>query len=168
MYGYLIHENLKNIDTIRSIDDSKIETMTNLGVGLSYDDAKELSDLCDAIKNVNGKYIKENLALYLRKVTSYLLPNDYITYNSIILFTLQLFNEYPELLRFYNRYFPIMIVDEFQDTNIINYALLRYFTWFRIIPKLFLSVTRCRGSSALLVRFPISWKEQKRSSGWWR
>lgn len=126
LYGYLIHENLKNIDTIRSIDDSKIETMTNLGVGLSYDDAKELSDLCDAIKDCKGKYINNNLALYLRKVTSYLLPNDYITYNSIILFTLQLFNEHPELRRFYNRYFPIVIVDEFQDTNIISYALLRY------------------------------------------
>jgi DNA helicase II / ATP-dependent DNA helicase PcrA len=126
LYGYLIHENLKHIDTIRSIDDSKIKEMTNLGVGLSYQDAKGLSDLCDAIKNVDSTYIKENLALYLRKVTSYLLPNDYITYNSIILFTLQLFNEYPELLGFYKRYFPIVIVDEFQDTNIISYALLRY------------------------------------------
>jgi len=32
-YGYLIHENLKNIETIRSIDDSNIERMTNLDVG---------------------------------------------------------------------------------------------------------------------------------------
>ena len=125
LYGYLIHENLKNIDTIRSIDDSNIQSMTNLGVGLAHDDAKELSNLCDAIKNVKGKYISDNLASYLKKVTSHLLPNDYITYNSIILFTLQIFNDYPEPLRFYNRYFPIVIVDEFQDTNIINYALLR-------------------------------------------
>jgi len=124
LYGYLIHENLRNIDTIRSIDDSKIETVTDLDVGLGYDDAKELSDLCDAIKNAKGKYIKDNLASYLMKVKSHLIPNDYITYNSIILFTLQIFNNYPEILRFYNRYFPIVIVDEFQDTNIINYALL--------------------------------------------
>lgn len=125
LYGYLIHENLKNIDTIRSIDDSDIRTMTNLGIGLAYGDAKELSDLCDAIKDVKGKYINDYLVSYLTKVKSYLLPNDYITYNSIILFTLQLFNDYPEIRRFYNRYFPIVIVDEFQDTNIINYALLK-------------------------------------------
>ena len=124
LYGYLIHENLRNIDTIRSIDDSNIETVTNLGVGLGYDDAKELSDLCGAIKDAKGKYIKHNLASYLIKVKSHLISNNYITYNSIILFTLQLFNDYPEILRFYNRYFPIVIVDEFQDTNIINYALL--------------------------------------------
>lgn len=125
LYGYLIHENLKDIDILRPIDDSDIQTMTNLGVGLAYEDAKELSDLCDAIKDVKREHITDNLASYLMRVKSYLLPNDYITYNSIILFTLQLFNDYPEILRFYNRYFPIVIVDEFQDTNIINYALLR-------------------------------------------
>jgi len=125
LYGYIIHDNLRNIDTIRSVDDSKIETMTNLDVGLAYEDAKELSDLGDAIKDVKGEYVKENRKSYLRKVTSHLLPNDYITYNSIILFTLKLFDDYPEILGFYHKYFPILIVDEFQDTNIINYALLR-------------------------------------------
>lgn len=125
LYGYLIHNNLKNIDTIRSIDDSDIETMTNLGVGLANEDAKELSDLCDAIKDVRGTYLEKNYRSYLRKVTSYLLPNNYITYNSIILYTLQLFEDYPEILEFYHKYFPIVIVDEFQDTNVINYNLLR-------------------------------------------
>jgi len=124
-YGYLIHENMKNIETIRSIDDSNIETMTNLDVGLDYDEAKELSDLCDAIKDVNTKHIKRNWRPYLKKVESHLLPNNYITYNSIILFILQLFDDYPELLKFYHRYFPIVIVDEFQDTNVISYAILR-------------------------------------------
>jgi len=124
-YGYLIHENLKNIETIRSIDDSNIERMTNLDVGLGYDDAKELSDLCDAIKDARGKYINDNVGSYLVKIRSHLLPNNYITYNSIILFTLQLFDDYPELLKFYHNYFPIVIVDEFQDTNIISYAILR-------------------------------------------
>lgn len=126
LYGYLIHEKLRNIDTIRSIDDSNIETLTDLGVGLGYDDAKELSDLCDAIKDAKKEYIEDNVASYLIKVKSHLLPNDYITYNSIILFTLQLFNDHPGIQRFYNRYFPIVIVDEFQDTNIINFALLSH------------------------------------------
>lgn len=125
LYGYLIHENLRNIETIRSIDDSDIDTVTKLDVGLVYEDAKELSDLCDAIKDVRERYINDNWRSYLRKVTSHLIPNNLITYNSIILFTLQLFHDYPKLLEFYHRYFPIVIVDEFQDTNVINYALLR-------------------------------------------
>lgn len=126
LYGYLVHDNLKNIDTIKSIDDSDIQAMTNLGIGVAYEDAKQLSDLSDAIKNVNGKYIQENRRAYLKKVTSYFIPSNYITYNSIILYTLQLFDDYPEILKFYHRYFSVVIVDEFQDTNIINYALLRH------------------------------------------
>ena len=42
--------------------------MINLGIGLTYEDAKELSDLSDAIKDVRGKYINENLNSYLEKV----------------------------------------------------------------------------------------------------
>lgn len=124
-YGYLIHENLKNIETIRSIDDSNIETMTNLDVGLVYDEAKELSNLCDAIKDVKTKHINESWRPYLKKIESHLIPNNYITYNSIILFVFKLFDDYPELLKFYHKYFPIVVVDEFQDTNIISYAILR-------------------------------------------
>jgi len=124
-YGYLIHENLINIETIRSVDDSNIEAITNLDVGLVYDEAKELSDLCDAIKDVKSKHINENWRSYLKKVESHLIPNNYITYNSIILFVLKLFDDYPELLKFYHKYFPIVVVDEFQDTNIISYAVLQ-------------------------------------------
>ena len=125
LYGYLIHENLKNIEVFKSIDDSNIETMTNLGVGLTYDDAKGMSDFCDAIKNVNGKFLSDNIKSYLAKVRTHLLPNGQITYNSIILFVYNLLNEYTGLLGFYQKYFPIIIVDEFQDTNIISYAILR-------------------------------------------
>ena len=124
LYGYLIHDNLRNVDKIRSIDDSSIETMTGLGVGLSFEEAKELSDLCDAIKDVREDYVSEYYEAYLVKVKSYLLPNGYITYNSIILFTLYLLDNHPNILKFYHRYFPIVIVDEFQDTNIISYSLL--------------------------------------------
>lgn len=124
LYGYLIHENMRHIDTIKSIDDSNMASVTNLGVSIDFDGAKELSDLCDAIKGVRGDYLNKHVGSYLEIVKSHLLPTKYMTYNSIILFTLQLFDNYPELLRFYNRYFPIVLVDEFQDTNIISYALL--------------------------------------------
>lgn len=124
LYGYMIHENLGQIDTLKPVDDSRIQDMTNLGVGLTYDDAKELSDLSEAIKNVNNEYVKNNWESYLSTVGKHLLGNNYITYNSIILYTIFLFKHYPNLLEFYQRYFPIIIVDEFQDTNLLNYHLL--------------------------------------------
>ncbi len=125
VYGYLIHESLKHIETVRAIDESNIEDMTNLNVGVTHDDAKEMSDFCEAIRDVKKEYINAHVRSYLRPVRSHLLPNNYITYNAIILFTLTLFHNHPELLKFYHKYFPIIIVDEFQDTNIISYGILR-------------------------------------------
>lgn len=34
------------------------------------------------------------------------------------------FYEYPEILKFYQLYYPILIVDEYQDTNILNFMLV--------------------------------------------
>ncbi len=124
LYGYMIHENLRQIDTLKPVDDSRIESMTGLGVGLNYHDAKELSDLVTAVNNVNNRYVKDNWESYLTKVGTYLLDNDYITYNAIILYTISLFRKFPKILDFYQQYFPILIVDEFQDTNLLSYQLL--------------------------------------------
>lgn len=126
LYGYMIHENLRQIDTLKAVDDSHIKSMTGLGVGLNYHDAKELSDIADAVKDVNSQYIKEHWESYLAKVDTYLLENGYITYNSILLFTISLFSKFPKILSFYQQYFPIIIVDEFQDTNLLSYQLLAH------------------------------------------
>lgn len=44
LYGYLIHENLKNIDILDSVDDSNMEKIYQLGIGLDLDEARDISD----------------------------------------------------------------------------------------------------------------------------
>lgn len=125
LYGYLLHEELHNIDTFRSVDDSNAENMTNLGIGLRYDDAVEFSNLNDAIRNVDKGYLNKHWATYVQNMLAYLIPHQYISYNGIILCTVHLLKHYPEIQRFYGKYFPVIIVDEFQDTNLLGYALLK-------------------------------------------
>ena len=126
LYGYMIHDNLRKIDVLKPIDDSRAENLTELDIGFDYHDAKVCSDLADAVKGVNCKYIKDNWEVYLQKVETNLLTNDYITYNSIILFTIKLFRKFPKILDFYHQYFPIIVVDEFQDTNLLSYQLISH------------------------------------------
>jgi DNA helicase-2/ATP-dependent DNA helicase PcrA len=38
---------------------------------------------------------------------------------------LELFKKYPSILEFYQNYFSAIIVDEFQDTNLLSWALLK-------------------------------------------
>ena len=53
-----------------------------------------------------------------------LLPHDCITHNAIILFVLEIFTNYTEIKKFYQSYYPLIVVDEFQDTNCIAWKLL--------------------------------------------
>ncbi|HCA29082.1 MAG TPA: hypothetical protein DEP23_05715, partial [Ruminococcaceae bacterium] len=48
-----------------------------------------------------------------------LLPLEYITHNAVILFVLDIFARFPEVRKFYQSYYPLLVVDEFQDTNCI-------------------------------------------------
>ncbi len=125
LYGYLLHESLRKIEYLKSFDDSSIENLTNLEIGLDFSDAEMLSNYNDAIKEINIQYLKDNYSDYIEKVKSYFLANGYVTFNAILLLTIELFRIYPNILGFYKTFFPIIIVDEFQDTNILSWTLLK-------------------------------------------
>ena len=125
LYGYLLNGNLRNIENLIGIDDSKADKLTQLNIGLTSDEAIEISKYSDAIKKIDIKYLKNNYLYYIEKVKSYFLPNGYITFNAILLLAIELFKKYPEILNFYRIFFPIIIIDEFQDTNILSWTLLK-------------------------------------------
>jgi DNA helicase-2/ATP-dependent DNA helicase PcrA len=125
LYGFLIHPNLKRIDLLMGIDDSNPKVLTDLDIGLTYDDAKQISDYNDAVKQISIGYLKKYTASYLNYVKRFFLPNNYIPFNAILVLTLELFRLNPQILQYYTSYFPIIIVDEFQDTNILSWTLLQ-------------------------------------------
>jgi DNA helicase-2/ATP-dependent DNA helicase PcrA len=125
IYGYLLNDNLKNIDLLKSIDDGNLDDLVRLGIGINYSDAKKISDYSDAVKRVDRDFFKANYDGYIQRVLTFFLPNNYIPYNAIILLTIELFLKHNEVLDFYRSYFPIIIVDEFQDTNILSWTLVR-------------------------------------------
>ena len=125
LYGYLLDPSLKNIDSLEGIDDDDTEKLTKLGIGLTLDNAQMISDYNKAVKDINCKFLRENYLDYIEKIKKYFLPNNYIPFNAILLLTLELFSQYPQILKFYRNYFPIIIVDEFQDTNILSWSLLK-------------------------------------------
>lgn len=125
LYGYLIDENLANINNMNVIDDiyeenilkkyitdsEKITKMENLSMNLKEEEFNEL----------DWGIIDD----YLTIVRECLLSNNYLTFNSIILFTLKLFDKNPNLKRFYQIIYPYILVDEVQDTNKLGYYLLQ-------------------------------------------
>jgi len=55
----------------------------------------------------------------------FFIGENYISFNGIIALTLKLLADHQEIKDFYQSYFPIIVVDEFQDTNVLSWALLR-------------------------------------------
>ncbi|WP_405075857.1 3'-5' exonuclease [Ligilactobacillus acidipiscis] len=61
---------------------------------------------------------------YNQYIREYYLPNQVMPYDSIITFTLELLTKNVAIKHFYNSYFSAICIDEFQDTNLLNLALI--------------------------------------------
>lgn len=134
-YGSLISPELVHIDALKGIgaDDNRVQnSLNNWGIALSSTEAGTLIQLGERVRGCATKedrletvdYISANYHSYLEIVKEKFLPKGYIPFNSILLFVTQLFDEQPQILDFYQGYFPVIVVDEFQDTNILQWLLL--------------------------------------------
>ncbi|MFA5886765.1 MAG: UvrD-helicase domain-containing protein [Patescibacteria group bacterium] len=54
-----------------------------------------------------------------------LLENNFLDFGDLIIYTLRLFKERLNILKFYRQKFKYIMVDEFQDTNFAQYELVR-------------------------------------------
>jgi len=54
-----------------------------------------------------------------------LLENNYLDFGDLIVYTIKLFKERPNILNFYQQKFKYIMVDEFQDTNFAQYELVK-------------------------------------------
>ncbi|MBE7015352.1 MAG: DNA helicase PcrA [Ruminococcaceae bacterium] len=64
--------------------------------------------------------VAEIYALYQKKLRG----NNALDFDDILMFTVQLLSEYPEVLKTYQERFRYIMVDEYQDTNNLQYMLI--------------------------------------------
>ncbi len=65
--------------------------------------------------------ISKLYSLYEKKLKN----NNALDFDDIIMNAIKLFDQYPEVLNFYQRKFRYVMVDEYQDTNTAQYMLVR-------------------------------------------
>jgi len=123
-YGYLIADALrKDINLFRAVGDSDIERQPSLKTALSSDELEKLKAVETAVKEARVPDA-QTTHVYNEIVIKKLLPLEYITHNAVILFVLEIFDHFAEVKKFYQSYYPLIVVDEFQDTNCIAWRLL--------------------------------------------
>lgn len=123
-YGYLVAEALRrDVNQFRAVGDSDVDRIDELKTALSARETGSIKGIESTIKFGN---MPDDISIieYNKLIIQKLLPLGYITHNAIILFTITLLSDYAEIKKFYQSYYPLLIVDEFQDTNCIAWKLL--------------------------------------------
>ncbi|NLZ74319.1 UvrD-helicase domain-containing protein [Candidatus Falkowbacteria bacterium] len=86
--------------------------------------AASLKKTADEGEEMEVARIKE-LAEAYQVYNQLLLENNYLDFGDLIVYTLKLFSERPNILQYYRQKFKYIMVDEFQDTNWAQYELVK-------------------------------------------
>lgn len=123
-YGHRLTTLLRrNINDLCAIGDDVIEKKSELKA-MNTADVEYMKYIDRSIK-ASIMPTDVDIAKYNRIIIENLLPHDMITHTAIILLTIELFDRCQQVRRFYQNYFTFIVVDEFQDTNCISWALLK-------------------------------------------
>jgi len=123
-YGSALDPNFVRFDEFTNFDDSKPDDINYAVPGLLGTEVSRLVSFATAVKAKDVSYIRDNINSYCDLISEKFLPQNYISFNAILTFTIRLFEEKGDVKRFYNEYYGTLIVDEFQDTNWLSLWLL--------------------------------------------
>lgn len=123
-HGQVLGSGIELIDVFDTNDDSDSKRLMEWASNLSLEEATLMSDFNMAVKKVDAKFVRSNLNRYCEIVISKLVPNKKMTFNGILALAINLFEGFSSVKKFYNKYFSNILVDEYQDTNILSYWLI--------------------------------------------
>ena len=117
------------------IDDDDVivivkKLMKESGYEIKHFSPKAIAGLIEKIKGEENllEVIQPPLNIVLKelypKYCQYLKKNNLVDFEDLLILTLRLFKEFPEVLKTYQRKFQYILVDEFQDTNDMQYELI--------------------------------------------
>ena len=114
----LIHEVCRFLD----IDTKNIKERTMMDVISSAKD--ELITADQYARTAVGDFMKEKFARVYIEYQRRLKANNALDFDDIIFKTVELFEQYPETLSYYQKRFRYIMVDEYQDTNTAQFRLI--------------------------------------------
>ena len=123
-YGYLISPLLKrDVNLMKAVGKVDIEKNSSIQALLSDENRRFICLIENKIAAAEIPTIEETKK-YNQIVINKLIPYDYITHDAVILLVIQLFGDNEGIKQFYSDYYPLIVVDEFQDTNCLAWQLL--------------------------------------------
>lgn len=119
-HGYCLNPEFVHLADFKIVDGNN-RLLDNY---LTSTDSDKLSKVDAAIKSSNKDDLKSSLSDYWTVLNNKLVTNHVITFNGILVAAIKLLSQ-PSVSAFYKNYYQLLIVDEFQDTNLLGYLLIR-------------------------------------------
>lgn len=120
-YGYLLDYRLKRINEILPLEENAVLNLPNCN--LNSAEKEFIMSFDNKVKSCDREYINNNLMYYFDLMIK-LLDIDVITYNAYLGYLIILFKKNEKLLQFYQNIYPIIMIDEFQDTNYLSWIIV--------------------------------------------
>lgn len=122
-YGYK-----PNFNVIDEDDGKKIisDSIKELGLDIKMYSAKMMKHLISLYKTQRiFEFEKKDEEKIYKKYQDYLFQNQLLDFDDLICYTLELLSKHENVRTYYQNYFSHILVDEFQDTDIIQYQILK-------------------------------------------
>ena len=122
-YGY------KQTFTVIDEDDGKkiiSDVIKNLGLDTKMFSIKALKNLISLFKSNRMETFERSEEEKIYKgYQTYLIENQLLDFDDLLIYTLELLTDYPHIKLKYQTGFDHVLVDEFQDTDVIQYKILK-------------------------------------------
>ncbi len=110
----------------RSMRELNIDDKTHRPAGVHAAISAAKNDLQLPKDVPRGTYRDEVVARVYEKYQAYLALNNAVDFDDLLLYTAKILEDHPEVREKYARRFRHVLVDEFQDTNLAQYAMLKH------------------------------------------
>ena len=114
---------MKDIIKDMGLDDKTFPAKYVLGIISREKDAMTTPEQMLSRAEASGQYQAVHIARAYQKYQRQLKENNAVDFDDIILLTVRLLQEHEDVRKFYQRKFRYVLVDEYQDTNHLQYLL---------------------------------------------
>lgn len=127
LYGYLIDERLKDINNFKAMNENDYyvdENYRKYAISITEEEKTFFAKFKESILMCDYYEIQKMEDEYIDILVNKFFPQKCITFNGYLILTKRLLAICEQLQKFYQTLYPVIIIDEFQDTNCLSWNLI--------------------------------------------